>query len=163
MNKYRDSHALLSTGTYRFASDSTVSADAQWSFFASKIAGRANYRWMNAEGKYLPSNERFIGDLSPARPAAVMIYSADGRAQTICLDFDAKFPSLHDDIAACQTWLDSFNVLYVVDQSISGGQHVYIPLSESMSCVDARYFVEHLATHWKSLDASPHRVAKLAI
>lgn len=160
MNQYRDSHALLSTGTYHFACDSTDSADAQWNFFAPKIAGRNTYRWMNAEGKYLPSNERPIGQESPARPAAVMIYSAEGQAQTICLDFDAKFPSLEDDLEECRTWLDSFNILYVVDRSISGGHHIYIPLNETLNCIDARFFVEHLATHWASLDASPHRVAK---
>lgn len=160
MNQYRDSHALLSTGTYHFASESTDSADAQWNFFAPKIAGRNTYRWMNAEGKYLPSNERTISQGSPARPAAVMIYSAEGQAQTICLDFDAKFPSLEGDLEECRTWLDSFNILYVVDRSISGGHHIYIPLNETLSCLDARFFVEHLSTHWASLDPSPHRVAK---
>lgn len=158
--KYKDSDALLSTGTHPFASERTVTSNWLWSFFAPKIAGRGSYRWMNAEGKYLPSNERKISEESPARPAAVMLYSADGYTRTLCLDFDSKHPSLEDDLVACQALLDSLDVLYVVDQSISGGRHVYIPLTEELSCIDVRPFIDSLGTLWNSLDPSPHRVAK---
>lgn len=160
ITKSSDSTPVVSTGTYRIASDSTGSADLLWRVFAGKIAGRPRFRSLNAAGDYHPRNERVLSDTSPARPAAVMIYSETGTASTICLDFDAKHSSMLRDLEECQSWLDSLDVLYVVDRSISGGHHVYVPLTEALDCQLARFLVEQLGTWWSSLDPSPHRVAK---
>jgi hypothetical protein len=160
ITKSSDRAPVVSTGTYRFASDPTDSADLLWRVFAGKIAGRPRYRSLNAAGDYHPRNERVLSDTSPARPAAVMIYSEIGTASTICLDFDAKHASMVQDLEDCQSWLDSLDVLYVVDRSVSGGHHVYVPLAEALDCQLARFLVEQLGTWWDSLDPSPHRVAK---
>lgn len=160
ITKSSDSAPVVSTGTYRIASELTGSADLLWRVFAGKIAGRPRFRTLNASGEYHPRNERVISDTSPARPAAVMIYSETGTASTICLDFDAKHASMLRDLEECQSWLNSLDVLYVVDCSVSGGHHVYVPLADALDCQLARFLVERLGMWWDSLDPSPHRVAK---
>jgi len=127
---------------------------------ACLIAGRSEYRWLNAAGQYLPRNARPITQELPARPAAVMIYSEAGLCRTLCLDFDSgkvTAERLASDLLRIRAALVAAGVEFVEDSSVSGGHHLYVPLGEWWPRDRARSFVERLAVALPSLDPAPHR------
>lgn len=141
-------------------SPSSSSPQRAWEALAHLIAGRGEYRWCNADGKYLPRNARPITSTLPARPAAVMIYDVHGHCKTLCLDFDAGKVGpqrLAGDLLRVRTALTNAGIEFVEDASVSGGHHIYVPLGMWWHQRQARSFVEHLAASLPSLDPSPHR------
>lgn len=143
----------------RVASD-VVSPAGLWQAFAPLIAGQPVYRTMNADQHYLQSSERAIGASLPARPAAVLVYSPDGFARTLCLDFDSGRVSDEDferELVEVRLLLHECGLGFVEDVSPSRGRHVYVPLERPVPATRARAVVEALGRRFRSLDPSPHR------
>jgi hypothetical protein len=115
---------------------------------------------MNAAGNYLPSSEREITGVWPARPAAVRIYDEAGTCAALFLDFDSgkvSAEALGADLHRIRGALLVTGVRFFEDCSVSGGHHIYIPLARRVHYAAARAWVEHLGRCLPSLDPSPHR------
>jgi hypothetical protein len=131
---------------------------------APLIAGTPTYRlghWIGGRFQYpRPQNPPRITATVPTRPAAVLIHGADGSVATLCLDLDtskALQGVVDDDAQRLGELFESCGVRYVADYSPSGGRHLYIPLTESVSGPEARELVEAMTLLAPSLDPSPHQ------
>lgn len=131
---------------------------------APLIAGTPIYRlghWIGGRFQYpRPQNPPRITATVPTRPAAVLIHDADGSVATLCLDLDTSkaLQGVVDvDAQRLGELFESCGVRYVADYSPSGGRHLYIPLTESVSGPEARELVEAMTLLAPSLDPSPHQ------
>jgi hypothetical protein len=137
-------------------------AEATWSSLSPLIAGQPRVRISRDGGKNYPQRyERDLTDSRPVQPAAVLIYGRDGLCRTLALDFDSSASGgearVEADVRACTIWLYDHGARWIEDHSPNGGRHVYIPLSEPMTFLEARAMVEALATRYRSLDPTPHQ------
>ncbi|WP_334683962.1 hypothetical protein [Arthrobacter sp. CAN_A214] len=118
-------------------------------------------RWIGDRFQYpRPRTPLRITGTLPTVPAAVLIHDVDGSVRTLCLDLDtskARKAVVDDDAVRLAGILDSVGLSYVKDQSPSGGLHLYVPLQEAITAVEAREFVEALTLRAPSLDPSPHQ------
>ena len=108
-------------------------------------------------------SDKFTPSHVPTKPAAIRIYKQrGGHHYTTCIafDFDAK---RSDPETVAQEAERLKNYLYdrrgevVIDQSLNGGRHVYLPLPEGITLPTAKKFVRRLKSKLKltSLDVTP--------
>ena len=96
----------------------------------------------------------------PAVPAAVPIYSAAGDTRVLVIDLDVARAGVHAvqrDTVALVELVDRAGGRVIVDESPSGGRHVYVPLAEPVGFPDARDLALALATRTPSMDPAPNQ------
>lgn len=130
-----------------------------WSLLAPAIApvvGRV--RLSRDGGRSYPSRwERPLG-ARPSVPAAVRLYDGSGRARVLALDLDAKLVGRAQVLADCALavrWLGECGGLPVVDESVSGGRHVYLLLDRARPAEEILPVLRALRTVMPSLDPTP--------
>lgn len=107
---------------------------------------------------YPARTERDLSRTLPAKPAAVMISDAHGRARTLCLDLDAHEghtpADVQADYEALRPLLDACGLPVFADTAY-GGVHVYV-LIDPVPMAEARELVGALARRFPTLDVMPH-------
>ncbi|WP_187393383.1 winged helix-turn-helix domain-containing protein [Arthrobacter echini] len=89
-----------------------------------------------------------------------MLHDVDGTVRTLCLDLDtskARKSVVDDDARRLGDLLRAAGLVFVEDESPSGGRHLYVPLQEPLIAAEARQLVEALGQRAVSLDPSPHQ------
>ena len=88
-------------------------------------------------------------------PAAVRTYDASGETQAVTFDLDCKKKATRGavlrDCERLTTWLGEAGCSYLVDESVSGGRHVYVLLDHKISHAE----LAPLARHLRSVGALP--------
>lgn len=140
----------------------TPSADELWRLFAPAIAGEARVRVARDWRQYRRGWEQNLDPARrPARPAAVRIYDVHGETRCVVFDLDAKKAAsktaVRRDCERLTGWLGEAGCSYVVDESPTGGRHVYVPLDHTRSHTELAPLVRHLRTcgALPTLDPSP--------
>ncbi|HEY5878153.1 MAG TPA: helix-turn-helix domain-containing protein [Nakamurella sp.] len=128
---------------------------------APLLAGRPRVRESRgARHQYRRRWERDLTARLPAVPAAVPIYSAAGDTRVLVVDLDSAgggVPAVQRDTAAVTELIRSAGGRVIVDESPSGGRHVYVPLAEPVGFHDARDLALAIATRTPSMDPSPNQ------
>ena len=96
----------------------------------------------------------------PAVPAAVPIYSSAGDTRVLVIDLDTAMGGLEAvqrDTAAVTELVRTAGGRVIVDESPSGGRHVYVPLAEPVGFQDARDLALAIATRTPSMDPIPNQ------
>jgi len=109
---------------------------------------------------YLRRWERPLTARLPAVPAAVPIYSAAGDTRVLVIDLDASRgdpDAVQRDAAAVTDLVRAAGGRAIVDESPSGGRHVYVPLAVPVGFHDARHLALALALRTPSMDPSPNQ------
>jgi len=141
---------------------SVVDSAAQaWASLAPLLAGRPRVRESRTGGHtYLRRWERPLTARLPAVPAAVPIYSAAGDTRVLVIDLDASRggrDAVLRDAAAVTDLVRAAGGGVVVDESPSGGRHVYVPLAVAVGFHDARDLALAVALRTPSMDPSPNQ------
>lgn len=136
-------------------------ANGVWALTAPAIAGRWRMRLAETRGtrtSYPARAERDLSCTLPAKPAAVMISDAHGRARTLCLDLDAHEGHTPADVQAdyesLRPLLEACGLPVFADMA-HGGIHVYV-LIDPVPMAEARELVGALARRFPTLDVMPH-------
>jgi DNA-binding transcriptional ArsR family regulator len=91
----------------------------------------------------------------PTLPAAVRTYDASGETKCVAFDLDAKKKATRGavlrDCERLTAWLSEAGCSYLVDESVSGGRHVYVLLDHKVSHSE----LAPLARHLRSAGALP--------
>ena len=128
---------------------------------APLLAGRPRVRESRTGGHtYLRRWERPLTARLPAVPAAVPIYSAAGDTRVLVIDLDASRggrDAVRRDAAAVTDLVRAAGGRVIVDESPSGGMHVYVPLAVPVGFHDARDLALALAVRTPSMDPSPNQ------
>ncbi|NLC98284.1 MAG: MarR family transcriptional regulator, partial [Actinomycetales bacterium] len=135
-------------------------ADQAWEALAQAVAGCARVRVSRDGGRtFRKRDERALTAARPAgKPAAVLIYGNDGMCQTISIDLDSSrggVPQVHKDFEAITRLLENIGIAWFADESPNGGRHIYLPLHERMSFVDASELIRRVAATWSTVDPMP--------
>lgn len=96
----------------------------------------------------------------PAVPAAVPIYSSAGDTHVLVIDLDTAMGGLEAvqrDTAAVTELIRTAGGRVIVDESPSGGRHIYVPLAEPVGFQDARDLALAIATRTPSMDPTPNQ------
>lgn len=96
----------------------------------------------------------------PAVPAAVPIYSSAGDTRVLAIDLDTAqggLEAVRRDTAAVTELVRTAGGRVIVDESPSGGRHVYVPFSEPVAFHDARDLALAIATRTPSMDPTPNQ------
>ncbi|HEY5114896.1 MAG TPA: hypothetical protein VIJ00_05175, partial [Nakamurella sp.] len=132
-----------------------------WAVLAPLLAGRPRVRESRTGGHtYLRRWERPLTARLPAVPAAVPIYSAAGDTRVLVIDLDSSRggpDAVRRDCAAVTDLVRAAGGRVIVDESPSGGRHVYIPLVVPVGFHDARDLALALALRTPSMDPSPNQ------
>lgn len=139
--------------------DSAGTPERLWAAFAPAIAGQLRVRIARDRVSYRQAWERSLDpEGRPRLPAAVRLYGRDGRARCLALDLDVGRGG-HAQVAA-----DTDRLLALVaavggrafvDESPTGGRHVYLPLHEPVALAELRPVLRSLAALAPSLDLTP--------
>ena len=118
--------------------DDTPSADALWALTAPVIAAFARVRVARDRRQFRRSwEQRLDPKHRPALPAAVRTYDPAGDTQCVAFDLDCKKKATRAtvlrDCERLTAWLSEAGCAYFVDESISGGRHVYVVLDHKIS------------------------------
>jgi hypothetical protein len=132
-----DYNAALLTSTSDSGFD-TPSPDLLWSHFAAAVAAGGRVRVAHDGRSYRRSWESQLDPARrPAKPAAVRTYDQAGQTRCVAFDLDArKNASRGAVLRDCERlvgWLSEAGCSYLVDESVSGGRHVYVFLAEPIS------------------------------
>lgn len=137
-----------------------VTAERAWALFAPAIAGAGQRVRLSRDGgrSYPQRWERALRPERPDVPAAVRLFGADGRARCLALDFDVSAGGrdrvLTDCARAERLVLDCGGVP-VVDESVSGGRHLYVLLATPRHLEELRPVLQALSALLPSLDTVP--------
>jgi hypothetical protein len=131
---------------------------ALWRQFAAALAGRPRVRISRDGGRTYGDRARRLTTQLPDRPAAVLLYDADGRAHALALDLDVGRGG-RDQVRAdteqiCQL-LTRAGARMLVDESPAGGRHVWVPLDRPRPADELRRVLRALAILLPSLDPTP--------
>lgn len=115
--------------------------------------------------------DKFTPSQVPVKPAAIRIYKQrGGHHYTTCIvfDFDAKRSdpeTVVEEVTRLKDYLYDRHGEVVIDRSLNGGQHVYLPLPEEITLPTAKKFVHRLksALELSTLDTAPMSGSKGAI
>jgi len=132
-----------------------------WAVLAPLLAGRPRVRESRTGGHtYLRRWERPLTARLPAVPAAVPIYSAAGDTRVLVIDLDASrggTEAVRRDAAAVTDMVGAAGGRVIVDESPSGGMHVYVPLTVPVGFHHARDLALAVAVRTPSMDPSPNQ------
>lgn len=138
-----------------------AAAAQEWALTASVVGGSGVMRQESRRGRkvvYHPRDSRPINTTLPRRAAAVMLYDAHARIHTLAFDLDAKHTpatQVRDESVALADLLRSCGFIAWIDESPSGGRHVYAPLAKPVSAIELRPYLAGLRKRFPSLDISP--------
>jgi len=128
---------------------------------APLLAGRPRVRESRTGGHtYLRRWERPLTARLPAVPAAVPIYSAAGDTRVLVIDLDASRggpDAVLRDTAAVTDLVRAAGGRVIVDESPSGGRHLYIPLTVPIGFHDARDLALAVSVRTPTMDPSPNQ------
>jgi hypothetical protein len=133
-----------------------IAAREAWRCCAAGIAGQERMRIADDRRRF--RREVPLSADPPRRPAAVRIYADDGTARTLVVDLDVKRGGRRTVLADCERVValaTQVGIPAVVDESISGGRHVYLPLATPRTLVELRPVVRALAAVCRSMDVTP--------
>lgn len=134
-------------------------ARAAWAALAPLLAGQQRVRVSRDRRHYFRKWERPLTTTLPAQPAAVPVYDRDGTTRVIVVDLDQSRGGRAQVLADCDritTLVQSCGGRVIIDESPSGGRHVYIPLAQPVAFHAARDLVLDVAKHTPSMDPTPH-------
>ncbi len=106
--------------------------------FAPAVAAFARVRVARDGRQFRRAWEQNLrADRRPDKPAAVRTYDAAGDTRCVVFDLDCKKPgnraTVLRDCDRLSAWLGEAGCAYFVDESPSGGRHVYVPLDHVRS------------------------------
>ena len=131
-----------------------------WSL-AAGLAGRSRVRVARFNGRrgrweYPRTREVDLTADIPREPAAVLLYNSHGFCRTLALDVDVEGTEgaalTHRLVALLQRCGGSV----IVDRSPAGRHHVYLPLRDGLSAVEAAELARAVARRFPGVDAQPH-------
>jgi len=148
----------LSSPVLRDATEVTEAADA-WRALVQLLAARPIYRESTNGGRAYPRKlTRGLTDRLPAMPAAIPVYSHAGDTRLLVVDLDtskADRAAVLRDAAVVTELVRRAGGRLIVDESPSGGIHLYIPLAVPVVFADARAFALALASRTPTMDPLP--------
>ncbi|NTY62051.1 hypothetical protein [Mycolicibacterium sphagni] len=135
--------------------------DKVWRALAPLISapGRRAVRLYNAETGRFSDTGRLSARL-PGRPAAVYLFTSQGRTLVLGLDFDNKragADAADADMATAAEWLTRCGGAVVTDRS-PGGRHLLCPLAigTTASAAEINHLTRLLGARLPSLDITPN-------
>lgn len=135
--------------------DDDVSADQLWASFALGLAAGGRVRIARDGRNYRRGWERRVDPAHrPVEPAAVRVYDAAGDTTTVAFDLDVSRASRQAVLRDCTRltqWLTTAGCAFLVDESPTGGRHVYATLTEPRSHTE----IAALAVQLRSTRALP--------
>lgn len=135
--------------------DGDASADQLWASFALELAAGGRVRIARDGRNYRRGWERRVDPAHrPVEPAAVRIYDAAGDTTTVAFDLDVSRASRQAVLRDCTRltqWLSNAGCAFIVDESPTGGRHVYALLAQPRSHTE----VAALAIQLRSTRALP--------
>jgi hypothetical protein len=108
-------------------------------------------------GRFPRRVERALTAVLPEGPAAVLLFDRHGFARTVVFDLDAKRVGrrqVETDVAGLVAVLGLCGVPWLRDGSVSGGQHVYVPLASPRHVGEVGRLLRAAARWLPSLDIS---------
>lgn len=137
-----------------------VTAGRAWALFAPAIAGAGQRVRLSRDGgrSYPQRWERALRPERPDVPAAVRLFGADGRARCLALDFDVSAGGRGRVLADCaraERLVTDCGGVPVVDESVSGGRHLYVLLATPRHLDELRPVLQALSALLPSLDTVP--------
>jgi len=137
-----------------------VTAERAWALFAPAIAGAGQRVRLSRDGgrSYPQRWERALRPERPDVPAAVRLFGADGRARCLALDFDVSAGGrdrVLTDCARAERLVTDCGGVPVVDESVSGGRHLYVLLATPRHLDELRPVLQALSALLPSLDTVP--------
>lgn len=139
----------------------TAAAAQEWALTASVVGGSGIARQESRRGQkvvYTPRDSRPITATLPKRSCAVMLFDATQRIHCLAFDLDAKhIPSdrVRTDSVALAALLRSCGFVVWIDESPSGGRHVYARLATPVSFLELRPYLAGLRKRFPTLDIAP--------
>jgi len=137
-----------------------ATAAAVWGALAPLLAARPRVRVSRDYGRtYSRRWERPLTANLPAQPAAVPLYASDGTTAVLVIDLDSSHGGRVQVLADCArlaALVGRCGGRTIVDESPSGGRHLYVPLGQRVSFHDARDLAVDLATQTPSMDPKPN-------
>lgn len=113
---------------------------------------------VSRDGGRTYDREHRLTSRPPPRPAAVCLYDASGAAQALAVDLDVSRggrAQVLADAAQLAQLLDRAGARYLIDESPTGGRHVWVPLDRPRSADELRHVVRALTVLLPSLDPTP--------
>ena len=139
-----------------------AAAAAEWALTASVVGGSGIARQESRRARrvvYAPRDSRPITATLPKRAAAVMLYDNTHRIHCLAFDLDAKGgfspEQVRSESVALAALLSSCGFAVWIDESPSGGRHVYAVLAAPISFLDLRPYLAGLRKRFPTLDISP--------
>jgi len=137
-----------------------VTAERAWALFAPAIAGAGQRVRLSRDGgrSYPQRWERALRPERPDVPAAVRLFGPDGRARCLALDFDVSAGGrdrVLTDCARAERVVTDCGGVPVVDESVSGGRHLYVLLATPRHLDELRPVLQALSALLPSLDTVP--------
>lgn len=140
----------------------TPSPDELWRLFAPAVAAFGRVRVAQDGRQFRRVWERnLVPDRRPTRPAAVRTYDRAGDTRCVVFDLDCKKPGVRAtvlrDCERLSGWLAEAGCAFFVDESPSGGRHVYVPLDHKRSQSEIAPLMKSLRASGvlPTLDAGP--------
>ena len=129
-----------------------------WAALAAVLAQRPVMRVSREGGRSYPaSRQRPLAQRLPSQPAAVPTWRADGTTCLVVCDLDTKLGDVTADSDALVAAITQAGGRALVDQSPTGGRHVYLLLAQPVSKPDVDAVMDGLASQFTSLDPQPMR------
>lgn len=133
----------------------SIDPDQLWRVFAAELAGRPRVRLAVVGRKYV--REARLAS-RPDYPAAVCLYSHAGAARALAVDLDVSRGG-RDQVLAdsqrLQQLLTAVGARVIIDESPSGGRHVWVPLVRPRTATELRRVVRAIAGLCPSSDIAP--------
>lgn len=153
---------VLSDNVRHVAPSADVSAahDA-WAALVPLLAARPRVRISRDRGETYPlRGERPLTTNLPGQPAAVYLYDDVGMAHALVVDLDVSRGG-HRQVVADSDRLGELiqqcGGRVIVDESPTGGRHVYLPLTEPVAFETAYRLAVDLAALLPSMDVKPNQ------
>ncbi|NQU38018.1 MAG: hypothetical protein HQ526_10550 [Actinobacteria bacterium] len=150
-------HAALPAEAFTDARE----AGNEWAATATVISANNAMRQVSYTGTkatYRPRDQRVIPADLPRRPCAVMLFDNTARLHTLAFDLDAKtVPSerVRAESVELALLLRSCGLPTWIDESPSGGRHVYARLPYPIPALDVRGLARALRARFRTLDIAP--------
>lgn len=137
-------------------------ARREWALVAPRLATAVvrQATWFKAskQFKYLTKSETLVTAERPMAPAAVRIYTDEGFTRCFVADFDSHNHSValvRKEAHQFARLLDSMECQYFIDESPTGGRHIYIPLQDEVPFAEASGLAGALARKFQTFDHKP--------
>lgn len=138
-----------------------AAAATEWALTAPVVGGSGVARQESRRGRkvaYEPRDSRPITTTLPKRAAAVMLFDAAHRIHCLAFDLDAKHApaaQVRSESGALASLLRSCGFVAWIDESPSGGRHVYAPLATPIAFLELRPYLAGLRKQFPTLDIAP--------